>query len=458
MKTRLFFRYAAVIMFCVAFATNIFGVEILNFLPDWLSGFLVGGGSTGFITADAFATAAETTEGGPAKVSDDFAHNKSTVSRILTKIMPSAFPMDNILRELDTAETKSTKYEYFKVRTRGIQAQVAQTSTAAPVATITLDSAHIFSVDGNVLVPSFNATSMDSAAEAVPSGGISYSPLVLHICAISRAQNQITVIALNASSVPALPSGTILKRMGTAKYELAAMSEDPISKPVSDYNYCQIHMTTIGEGLYQALQEKEVNYGLAEFKEQALYDFRMTNEIDTIFGVRNQFTDPDGKEKYTSDGLLRKITKTLDKGDAANVTEDVLLGWSADVFQGNNGSDKRILFYGTEFGKAIANCRTIYKSLEANKTEVKFGITFNVIETNFGTFLMKFHSLLNSYGYGSMGIVIDPANVYRAIQKPLEATTLELDKSGKSRSKDVRIDESHTLAVTNPDTHALLFA
>ena len=155
---------------------------------------------------------------------------------------------------------------------------------------------------------------------------------------------------------------------------------------------------------------------------------------------------------------MRKVAKTLDKGAASAVTEDVLLGWSADIFRGNNGSDKRVLFYGTEFGKAVANCRTIYKSLEAAKTEVKFGITFNVIETNFGTLLMKYHSLFDEYGYDSMGLVVDPANVYRAIQKPLEATTLDLDKSGKSRSKDVRIDESHTLAVTNPETHALLFA
>ena len=53
-------------------------------------------------------------------------------------------------------------------------------------------------------------------------------------------------------------------------------------------------------------------------------------------------------------------------------------------------------------------------------------------------------------------IVIDPANVYRAIQNPLEATELDRDKTGLSRTSDVRIDESHTLAVTNPDAHALL--
>ena len=51
---------------------------------------------------------------------------------------------------------------------------------------------------------------------------------------------------------------------------------------------------------------------------------------------------------------------------------------------------------------------------------------------------------------------IDPANIYRAERKPLEATELERDKVGLSRSTDVRIDESHTLAVLNPDTHAVI--
>ena len=56
------------------------------------------------------------------------------------------------------------------------------------------------------------------------------------------------------------------------------MSEDPSQMPYSDSNYCQIHMTTVSEGLYQKLTEKDVQFGLLDMKEQALLDFRMTNE------------------------------------------------------------------------------------------------------------------------------------------------------------------------------------
>lgn len=452
MKLKKIFRVGLLaVAATLIFTANAIGGEVVNLLPD----FFIGGGA---ILADAFAAAAETTQGTATEAAKP-AHNKSSVDSVLHKIMPSQFPMDEMLRKLSTAKTDSTKYEYFKVRARGIAATIASDVTGSTTAavTITLDSAHIFSKDGNILVPSWNATGVSAAATAV-SNGVSFSPLVLHICDINRAAKTISVVALNASGVPSLKAQTKLYRMGTAKNELAAISDDPLSQPAKDYNFCQIHMTTVSEGVYQKLQEKEVQYGLAEFKEQALYDFRMTNEIDALFGVAREFDDPDGKHKYTSDGLVRKITKHLDKGIASSVTEDILLGWAADVFDGNNGSDTRILYYGTEFGKAIANCRTIYKSLEAGKTEVKFGLTFNRIETNFGTFLLKYHSLLNMYGYGSAAMVVDPANVYRCIQKPLEATELNLDKSGQKRSKDIRIDESHTLAVTNPETHAILLA
>ena len=222
--------------------------------------------------------------------------------------------------------------------------------------------------------------------------------------------------------------------------------------PYSDSNYCQIHMTTVSEGLYQKLTEKDVQFGLLDMKEQALLDFRMTNEADALFGVKQQIVDPiSRKVKYMSDGMLRKIDKRLDMGTESKITNDLIYGWASDIFCGNNGSERRVMFYGKDFGRQIAGASTVVKQLEAGNTEVVFGITFHRIATPDGELLMKPHDLLNEYGYSKAAIVIDPANIYRAERKPLEATELERDKVGLSRSTDVRIDESHTLAVLNPD-------
>ena len=216
-------------------------------------------------------------------------------------------------------------------------------------------------------------------------------------------------------------------------------------------------MTTVSEGLYQKLTEKDVQFGLLDMKEQALLDFRMTNEADALFGVKQQIVDPiSRKVKYMSDGMLRKIDKRLDMGAESKITNDLIYGWASDIFCGNNGSERRVMFYGKDFGRQIAGASTVVKQLEAGNTEVVFGITFHRIATPDGELLMKPHDLLNEYGYSKAAIVIDPANIYRAERKPLEATELERDKVGLSRSTDVRIDESHTLAVLNPDTHAVI--
>ena len=82
--------------------------------------------------------------------------NKPTVSQTITKVMPSLYPLDTMLRELRTGTTKSDIYEYFSVVARGTFAKVkiAVTETSAPaITTITLDSAHMLSLDGNLIVP-----------------------------------------------------------------------------------------------------------------------------------------------------------------------------------------------------------------------------------------------------------------------------------------------------------------
>lgn len=388
--------------------------------------------------------------------------NRPTISKKITKINPSLFPMDTILREIETVPCKSVEYQYYSVRGRGVQSKiktayaVSGEASGAKQITVTTRTSSRWTATC-CFRPSRSITTRRSPSP-VASGGISLNPLICHIVATDAiSQDKITIFPLNAATLPALPADTPLYRLGVAKHENAGMSEDPSQMPYSDSNYCQIHMTTVSEGLYQKLTEKDVQFGLLDMKEQALLDFRMTNEADALFGVKQQIVDPiSRKVKYMSDGMLRKIDKRLDMGTESKITNDLIYGWASDIFCGNNGSERRVMFYGKDFGRQIAGASTVVKQLEAGNTEVVFGITFHRIATPDGELLMKPHDLLNEYGYSKAAIVIDPANIYRAERKPLEATELERDKVGLSRSTDVRIDESHTLAVLNPDTHAVI--
>lgn len=436
-----------------------------------LTAWLLHGSGAALAFAGAAATAEETVRGTVTttkEVSDDgtvtqHEINRPTISKKLTKINPSLFPMDTLLRHVESVQSKSHEYKYYSVRGRGVQSKVTAaytvtTGSESGAKQLSVANAHIFSADTNILLPTFEVNNSTKVAAPVTGGGFSLNPLICHIVAVDAiGQGKITVYPVNAATLPALPVDTPLYRLGVAKDEKAGMSEDPSQMPYSDSNYCQIHMTTISQGLYQRLAEKDVEFGLLDMREQALLDFRLTNESDALFGTKSEFVDPvSRKVKYMSDGLLRKVDKHLDMGSESKITNDLLYGWAADIFTGNNGSERRILLYGSDFGRAFAGADTVVKQLEGRATEVVFGITFNKIVTPDGELLMKRHDLLNEYGYGKAGIVIDPANVFRAVQKPLEATELERDKAGLSRSSDVRIDEAHCLCVTNPDTHAVI--
>lgn len=426
--------------------------------------------NVGILSATAFAgaPASETIEGTvgtqkPGAETDKPAPqdvNKPSFSKKLCKIFPSKFMLDTITRELPEGSCDSDEYRYPSVVSRGTQATIktAVTAVTAPeVATIVLDSVHMLSPDGNLLVPNYAATSPDEAAVEV-SNGVSSSPLVLHIVKIERETNTIKVFPVNASGVPALPASTKLYRMGTAKDQMAAMSTDPTSMPTFDSNFCQINMCTISEGFFQKLQEKETEWGMADMQEMALYDFRYQNEMNLLFGAKRALLDPiSGKYKYMMDGFVRKVGHTITNPNTA-LNEKFINNAVAEIFDGNNGSEARLMFYGSDFGVKMADGAVFQKQLDAGNTEIKFGITWNVIETNFGKLLCKKHDAFSLCGYGSAAMIIDPANFRKIVQKPLGVFDLDLERSGQQRSQDKRIDESFTLEVTNKETHGLILS
>lgn len=382
--------------------------------------------------------------------------NKPSFSKKLTKVFPSKFPLDTIARELPKGKTNSDEYKYASVVSRAlgcvIESQTTKT-TAPALAEIKVVSTHMLSIDSNLMVPNYNA-----GVEAEPSKveGVALSPLILHVVGIDRAANKITVYPVNHTVVPAMTGGTFLARVGVAKDQLSAMSEDPISMPTYDSNYCQINMTTISEAFFQKIQEKETEWSMADMQDCALYDFRGQSEMAMLFGAKKFFLDPvTSKPKYLMDGVIRKVGNPEYLTGGA-VTEKLLNAALAKIFDGNNGSEARLMFYGSDFGLSLAENAAFAKQIEAGKTKVKFGITWNEIETNHGVVLAKKHDAFKQVGFGRAALVIDPANFRRIEQRPLTVYDLDREAAGISRTQDRRIDESFTIEVTNPDTHGLI--
>lgn len=459
MKTKKILFVAGIICFVALLAMAVVAQDLV------LSAF--SGGGAVMMAAFAGAPVDQTVQGTVAPTTDASQTdafktqevNKPTFGKKLAKIFPSRFPMDTILREIGAGTTKSDIYKYPSVVARGTFATVkeANTEASAPsVATIKLTSAHMLSLNGNLLVPNYTATGPDAEPSKLGSG-VSPLPLVLHIVSIDYAENSVKVYPINASKVPAFDVDTVFYRMGGAMDQEVARSSDPTVMPTYDENYVQTNMCTISQLFAQEIQEKETEWGMADMKEMALYDFRYQNEMNALFGAKRELVDPvSQKRKYMMDGIIRKVGNTLSRESEQSV-EKFLIHSVAKTFDGNNGSDTRVMFYGSDFGIGLSESATFQKQLEAGKTTVKFGITWNEVETNSGRLLCKMHSGFACAGYGSAAIILDVTNVRRVEQIPLTTKDLDLDTAGERRSKDTRVLEAFTMEVTNPNTHSLLF-
>ena len=391
--------------------------------------------------------------------------NKATISQKLAKVQASNYPLDTFLRNIGSGKTSSDKYGFYSIVARGVEAILGAKSTASALGesqVLTLSSGvHCLSKDGDLLVPSYNVVS-GAASAVVGVGKVALNPLVLHIVDIDYSKKQITVMGVNAPIPADIAVGTKFYRMASAKDQDAAMSNDPMATPTKDYNWVQRNLCTISENAFQALQEKEVQYGLAEFKEQALLDFRYQAEITSLFGAAYAANDGEmidassQKRKLHMKGLTSFIGTQLEKSEGQSVTQ-FLNEAMEELFANNNGSEERIILYGAEFATALANDADAWKKqIEGAKTEIKWGITWKVIETNFGRLLGLMHTGLGMVGYGNCAFVIDPANIRRINQLELTQTELDLKKAGQRNSKDITLDEAWTLEVTNPSCHGML--
>ena len=393
--------------------------------------------------------------------------NRSSVSQRLAKIGWSNAPLDTMLRNIGKGTTKSDKYEFYSVAARGVECVVGGEGVTinnfSTTTDITLASGvDCLSKDGILLVPSINVVAEE--VKALENGKkVAVKPLMLHIVDIDYKNNgTITVMPLNASKGSATLAATAkMFRAGVACDQDVAKTDDPQAMPTKDYNYCQRMLCTVSENAYQRLQEKDVEYGLNDFKEQAIYDFRLQSEAAAIFGggavAGENFIDPNTrKRKLHMRGVLDFDIQVIEAAKDMPIDEYLNVAMEK-LFSVNNGSEERILLYGAGFATKLANSKWWTKQLEANKTEVKWGVTWKMVESNFGRLRAIMDPALSLFGdYTDCALVVDPRHLRVVEQVPLQENKLDLQKAGIRNSLDVVLEESITLELTNPKAHGLL--
>jgi hypothetical protein len=125
-----------------------------------------------------------------------------------------------------------------------------------------------------------------------------------------------------------------------------------------------------------------------------------------------------------------------------------------EIFEGNNGSDRRFLLAGSDFMLKISKIPAYSKQLEAKNTEMVLGVRVYKIETPFGELLVKPMGTLFEGYFSKCAMVVDVNYIKKYVMEPLTATVLELDKTGQRRVKNaVRMHETYSLFLENLPVH-----
>ncbi|MEN6291840.1 MAG: hypothetical protein ABFD07_07485 [Methanobacterium sp.] len=294
--------------------------------------------------------------------------------------------------------------------------------------------------------------------------------LVCYINKIAKGTSTVTVQPMNGKivgGVMVLPTGddidadTKAIRLGRAEAELSMQTSSYAIFPQAETNNCQNFMAQIEQSTFDALTKKEVSWNFTDFEEANIKDMKAQKELSFLFGARSEIQDHETSDRiYTCGGATEFLTKSLEWEDSDFATQAAADAWfvalTKKVFQGNSGSQLRYAFFGPDLIEKINAVPIVQKQLDSKNVEVKWGLTFNEIVTNFGILRVMKHDLLGEIGYGDRGFVFDIGKMEYHKFIALKETELDLVTAGTKNARAKVIQEVSCPVYKYPDTHLYL--
>ena len=256
-------------------------------------------------------------------------------------------------------------------------------------------------------------------------------------------------------NIPALASGARLTRQGTAFDSDAVKNDSVVQTPTSDYNYAQKFITSVVYSNWLMLTELLTNYSFSMVTNLALQDFRYGQEFCFMFGNRSQFTG-NNKTIRTTGGLEHFIDQVIEYGTGGGnktITEANIVDFTKQMRVGNNGSDTRFLFAGSELitalNKGVMSDSTRFVQKEYDTV---YGLSFTVLYSFFGTINVSYAPLMDQSDYIDKGFLLDMQYVDKFVFQPFRETRSDLTKLRLSDGEAVDLVEASGLIVRNTNT------
>lgn len=260
-------------------------------------------------------------------------------------------------------------------------------------------------------------------------------------------------------NIPALSNGARLTRMGPAFDSEAVKNDSVVPTPYEDYNYAQKFITSVVYSNWLALTQLFVNYSFSMVTNLALQDFRYGQEFCFMFGNRSEFT-LNNKTVRTTGGLEHFIDQVIEYGTGGGnktITEANIVDFTKQMRIGNNGSDTRFLFAGSELisalNKGVMSDSTRFVQKEYDTV---YGLSFTVLYSFFGTINVSYAPLMDQSDYIDKGFLLDIQYIDKFVFQPFRQITTNLAELRQSDGKAVDLVEAAGLIVRNVGTHFLV--
>ena len=366
----------------------------------------------------------------------------------LVKIRPQDTPIDTITRMVGNVE-KSEAWEAggWEIGTREVSDTLTE-SIADKAATIKVATPDMWLVGDTFVLINANGAVLDGAGKPISCLVTAKSGSTLSVQRVGATANTtMPAITVTAGDVSAL-------RLSRAVSELTASVTGFAIQPTDRKYFNQTHMCQVEESVIHALHKKKVAMDFSTYKEQTLWDFKRGMEFANLFQVGGLSKDDNGELVHLATGIWWQMDRQSEIDFSKAMTDDDWNALGKDIFEGNNGSDRRFLLAGPELMLHISRVPAYAKQLEAKNTEMVLGVRVYKIETPFGELLVKPMGTLFDGYFAKCGIVLDVNYLKKFVMEPLTATVLELDKTGQRRVKNaVRMHETYSLFLENLPVH-----
>lgn len=388
------------------------------------------------------------------------------VERAVLQMYQSSTPIEQITRMSRPEPMKGMRYQYYAVDTREIHATVVGIAlkSANTQAEITLSDGEgaLFDECDQILIPDAMAYDVETGEEDEIGGLNAYVTKVdgdkLICVAVNGKKNAQGNFEFH-TSVAGTGLSLDVYRLGHAHAELDLQTAAYAALPQKEENFMQIFKSQSLESTISLESQHEVDWNSTDTDELIIHNMKTELELSYLFSKKNYFYNPVTKRwVQTTGGIVEQIMKNgnVITYNPDSVSENDMIDMCKAIFTGNKGSSDRILLAGAGLIATLSKIGGIYRTIDANSVERKFGYTFHNIETYFGSLHVLMHPLFEECGWSDFGIVIDTQYLRKKVFRSMSRTILNLIESGQMDAKGTVLTEISSVVLKYGKCHSIL--